>query len=556
MSNILQHNRKIFDVKLDKSNYWDFHLCIDKVGSYNNTSDCLSAEIDFNDNECVWFDEIYSKNNVTWSDAISEDITLNSIGLTGVDSGLFVYEKDKITNKEFLDIFLNSHYNIFAEDKRLKLKKINGNNQLYNYDNDIVILDSENIQVSRLNGGFYQGFFKLDGYNYQTMPTSMGQNGWTFSFDLKKENFENKNLTLNKIHPQNKGIFFFIGTRAENKWYKHYNNIDNEIIKKTNFNYNEDYSNDYNKKENANDMLSYQTKDDTINEGEYFEDNYVKNNEYFDAESDCCEYYTNNEYIETDEVIPNEKNLKTEEGYDMYQPNIIEYKTDNKFITFNRTKNGFTTKDNINNSEVILYDIKVPNMENYFLLFNRTCDGFTTKNINELVDVKNKEYKILNDIYRNALAFQITDEGKIGYKYLVKDCDKENEYKIESEFSNVNIIEIDKWYNIKVIIRPIKNKSNRCQNSNNAEMRFYFYVNNKLVLVSKILPILKLNRLNDICSKQEGVPYNISIGGGTQGLCDVINVNYMETPTDILPIEKEFAGSFIGYLKNFKFYDC
>ena len=29
MSNILNHNRNIFDFKINKSNYWDFHLCVD-----------------------------------------------------------------------------------------------------------------------------------------------------------------------------------------------------------------------------------------------------------------------------------------------------------------------------------------------------------------------------------------------------------------------------------------------------------------------------------------------------------------------------------------------
>ena len=57
-------------------------------------------------------------------------------------------------------------------------------------------------------------------------------------------------------------------------------------------------------------------------------------------------------------------------------------------------------------------------------------------------------------------------------------------------------------------------------------------------------------------SKQEGVPFNISLGGGTQGLCDVVYYDFGHTPTDILPLEKNFAGSFIGYIKSFKFYDC
>ena len=56
--------------------------------------------------------------------------------------------------------------------------------------------------------------------------------------------------------------------------------------------------------------------------------------------------------------------------------------------------------------------------------------------------------------------------------------------------------------------------------------------------------------------KQEGVPYNISLGGGTQGLADVVYENYKELPEYVLFLEKEFGGSFTGYLKSFKFYSC
>ena len=65
-----------------------------------------------------------------------------------------------------------------------------------------------------------------------------------------------------------------------------------------------------------------------------------------------------------------------------------------------------------------------------------------------------------------------------------------------------------------------------------------------------------MRSLNDLSSKQEGVPYNISIGGGTQGLCDTIGIDYLSTPDSVLPLEQNFAGTFIGYLKSFKVYDC
>jgi hypothetical protein len=83
-----------------------------------------------------------------------------------------------------------------------------------------------------------------------------------------------------------------------------------------------------------------------------------------------------------------------------------------------------------------------------------------------------------------------------------------------------------------------------------------FYVNGKLKYVSKELPRINLRALNDLYEKQEGVPYNISIGGGTQGLAETIQYNYMLNPTRVYPIEKYFAGSFIGYISSFKIYNC
>ena len=84
----------------------------------------------------------------------------------------------------------------------------------------------------------------------------------------------------------------------------------------------------------------------------------------------------------------------------------------------------------------------------------------------------------------------------------------------------------------------------------------YFYVDGKLVYVTKELPKFNFHELNDLYEKQEGVPFNISLGGGTQGLAETILPNYMLEPSRVYPLEENFAGSFIGYLRSFKFYNC
>ena len=82
------------------------------------------------------------------------------------------------------------------------------------------------------------------------------------------------------------------------------------------------------------------------------------------------------------------------------------------------------------------------------------------------------------------------------------------------------------------------------------------YVNGKLVLYSKEMQTINLRALNDLYEKQEGVPYNISLGGGTQGLADVVYENYKDLPEYVLFLEKEFGGSFTGFIKTFKLYTC
>ena len=176
---------------------------------------------------------------------------------------------------------------------------------------------------------------------------------------------------------------------------------------------------------------------------------------------------------------------------------------------------------------------------------NRTCTGYNVNTIDALRKQYKKEYDLYNDLYNNALAFRITDDGAIGYRYLIQNCDSDMPYKIKEGYSKNNIIPNDKWCVIHVKIY-----------AQYETMQLRFYVNGNLVFVTDPMPKLNLRALDDVMEKQETVPFNISIGGGTQGLCDVILPNYMIEPYRVYPLEKHFAGTFIGYFKSFKFYNC
>ena len=553
MNNYLNHNRDVFKTKLNKDDYWDFHLSCDTIGSFvsdEGSDKCISSFIDTEDPDCVWFEKLFSKNDYVWEKAFNKGVVFENIGYTGVDNGLINYRKDRTSNEKFLNLFLNSKYEIKEGDVRLTLTKVNGNNQIYSYKNDIV--EEDGMSVARLNGGFYQGFWK-SGCDYQVFDDNI-DGGWGFEFILKKEDLINEETTLNDVHKENKGMFFYMGTRSENKWWLKYD-VEEEFSKSCTSVFSEGYVNDdyFSISLNA-DYASKFVEDSGWSENGYMEfktngkafaDGYV-NDEYQDPNNtDCCNNVFDSDYLSKELEIDVNMKLETSEGYDLYQPNIVEYRTDNKFIFFNKTDEGFNVNNWDKGNEVILTDIKVPDSENYFMLMDKTCNGYNVHSIDRLTKKKSMKYDVLKDLYRNAFGLQIKDDGSIGYKYLVKNCEN-NGFKIESEFSNDGIVSNSEWVMVDACINRIGVD----------KMRLSLYVNGKLVLVSKELPIFNFKKLDDLDSKQEAVPYNISLGGGTQGLCDVVYLNFRETPKYSLPLENEFGGTFIGYFKSFKSYSC
>lgn len=645
MGHILYHNRLPFGFRLDRSEYWDFFLSQPSYGSDSTgvglSDRCLITYIDTTDTDCVQFDRLYSKSEYFWDEAVNNGVLLKNIGYTGVDNGLISYQKDRISNEQFLKLYKHSEYSIEKGDLRLLLNKVNGNNQIFTYDNDFI--EEDGMLVSKLNGGFFQGFFKTDD-NYCVLPKNIA-NGTTFEVVLKKHDFEKDGkYTMNDMYKENKGLFLYIGTRAENKWWKGLktefdptksingfvidgyvnseytdtSNINANYIKPSgNYFFVDEYLADGYQTDECEDKCCCNkttsqgkpippststmpkfTYPEALNVYEdnavwfdqnghlwvenellttgkvtgghispssrhkcgscykYFADGYIKS-DYYDNYC-TCDIYAREDYIKPEVYIDEDEDLVMSDGYSIKQPNIKEYRSDNKFLMFDRTCDGYTTENWVEGSEVIITDVLTPKIENYFLLFNRTCNGYTTETIDKLLYEQSRTYNILGDLYNNALGFQIDDNGRIGYKYLVKDCDTEEGYRIENEWSGENAVREDKWSTVTVKIIPLSNHYRECSETSNPtdKMKLMIYVNGKLKLVSKDIPSLTLRKLNDAYSKQEGVPYNISLGGGSQGLCDVIYLNYRKLPEYSLPIEKAFAGTFIGYIKSLRIHNC
>lgn len=646
MSNLKINNYNNLRLRVNKDEYWDLYVNKDSYGRYKKPSatlyeGCLVSYIDASNPECISGDTVYGVNDYKWESALTTTYTLHNIGYTGIDNGLFTFRKDRISNKDFFDIYTKQTYEIKEDDARLTLHPVSGNTLLYEYPIKI-----ENDEI-KFNGGFLQGFFKTECDKYYILPSTMDNDDvWEFEFEIKKCDYEKESdKTLNDKYPNNKGIFFYIGTRAENKWIYLYDKEDVEGKEECEILSHDDYIEDahIDKKDyiigNFYDLDPEFTEDPIIDIDDYLNFNYYDESLYTPSEEElfsddiecdgaslmddyldmpikpriidenlpheelswCCDFEPSEptktastvvwfnacgclkKRIVKKEITP-ETNLagcdlfgedgyiddfdgldydvdyaepemnisdfeyETYDGFKLNSANDYFFYTDNKFLLFDRTREGYTTHNWIEGTKMMYYGKKNKFKGNLFILMNRTRTGYTVNDIDKLRDEANNKYDDLyTDIYNNAFALRITDDGEIGYRYLVKDCDAENEgkYSIEEGYSFKNVIKECEYQTVHLRMASSFDK-----------MKLYFYVDGKLTYITKWLPKLNLHALNDLYEKQEGVPFNISLGGGTQGLAETILSNYMMNPTRKYPLEENFAGTFIGAIKSFKFYNC
>lgn len=653
MSNLIDNNYRTLRLRCDKSYYWDFFICKDRCVQYstNFPVEGLSAMIDWSIDECVDGNWALSLSGYSWENSVSNGVDMTNIGYTGVDNGLILYRRDRILNKDFVDIFQNSEFHIEEGDTRLKLHAVSGTTMQYDY--PLSVKDG----VAVFNGGFYQGFFKTTCDEYYILPSVLEYGDeWNFEFVLNKCEMEpESNKTLNDKYPENKGIFFYMGTRAENKWVYLYNKVedgdeceelgpgdyveDGDIDRNTyiidNFldvdpgdvewteedeklwfiNDKYEYSDENDKYtdfmfcpwssytevlDELDDYLDIEpeTKPENVSSGcveigkceppcnsggggcenapaykyikvpfatcgcgrsfrrvkveagcnektsefgvtpgEMFGDDYISG---FDGVD--CEF----NYVEPEMSI-SDFDYSTDNGFELDEKDQYYFYTDNKFILFDRTKDGYNVSNYTEGDKMMLYGTRSRFNGNLFILMNRTKTGFTVSNIREYMKEQSdaEGYDVYSDIYDNALAFRIDDNGAIGYRLLTADCEisGDNKVSIVSGSSEDGVIDDCSWHHVNIRMIGFTKT-----------MKLMFYVDGKLVFISKEVPKVNFRELSEIMDKQEGVPYNISIGGGTQGLAETIVDNYMSNPYRVYPLEKYFAGSFIGYMKSFNFY--
>ena len=215
--NIKNNNVKSLDAKLYSAKYYDFMLYKGET-AYQDLNDLSNMSIaDFSSLNIV-SGILYS--TIMWSGATNNGVEMNDIGLTGMDNGLISFKKDRITNEQFLELLINSQYNIESGDTRLFLTPVTGNTQRYDY--PMYLMETDDERYIACKGGFYQGFFKLFGHDYQVLPNKI-DNEWFMHFEIRpRSDYDVTENLVNYQHPNNEGIFFFMGTRAENKFWPFY----------------------------------------------------------------------------------------------------------------------------------------------------------------------------------------------------------------------------------------------------------------------------------------------------------------------------------------------
>jgi hypothetical protein len=516
-------------MKLSNSDYWDLFLCYDCTDEQDNNhilEECILVYIDVNNDNSFSGDTLYSL--TTWKDSKinGSGITLNDIGLTGIDNGFILYDcTGGTTGSTFLSAFTGSTLTLTSADTRFSMTRVTG--CTYEYPLEITLGENEG-RYTKLCGGFYQGFFKLSDityfeeisdnkftwpiewfncppfcsgdsinnlcytdpnksyqcyldlkpvpYNYEILPKRLGSSytpcldGWTATFWLNKNSSNCSGNTLNNIYPNNKGFFFYMGTRSENKFWN---------------------------------------------------------------------------------LFSGETGYTTSSGYPLPPPK--------------------ETKKVLNDNPFLVYQ---PG--------DCCCfSGITS----EITYEKDRNA----DIIDNALGFRIKDDGSIGFRTVVMtgvcsavtetivvDCHEQcgcgctgtttytsttiqylTGTSIYECYSDTGIIIDDVWSHVAIRFKPYEQYS-KCELLDVPKRKgvLTVYVNGYLKWTLDNFDEFIFRELDEYREKQQGVPYNYSLGGGSQGLIETNTINGKDEKDNNLVIQNNFAGTFEGNISKFRLYGC
>jgi hypothetical protein len=413
--------------ELDKSEYYDFVLTDDCNISYRDLSKNKKIEIDFIDGLCNKITGDTEPTGYTGPTGDTEPVILNNISLTGYDNQLLSGDTIDYVKYNVKEKFCFHEINEEYIEKKVEDGYI------------------------KLNGGFYQGFFKLFDYPIEFLEPRM-KKGWTVDMLLH-------------LPITSGGTIFYMGTSAEQK----YTNLTEEEVQ----------------------ILQYNLKIEF---------------------KDVTRQFSNNLFWQLTGVTDNSTGYTGYTGYyDIKNGIPYIYNTNTKLYY----KNDY--KDLINNAFCIYID-------------ENGCIGY--KNIISTNKCETQEY-LLDDPFKyitieTGITEQIIDTTATGttndrFINLTIIFERDFEYKDKCELKTGDY----KKGVLKILINGF------------VVHRFYDF--------TEIIP----HELDNRKEFQEGVPYNISIGGGTLGLSQAKWIDQEK----LYFLSDEFGKPFDGGVRSFDFYD-
>lgn len=555
MGHINNYKYNNLDLRLSNDEYYDLYLSNDEyyVDNLNNivSGDTLITEFDFN-NQLIYEDYGYSAQTIyslsTWPNAVNTGVTLDNIGLTGLDNGFIPYEKndDDYNNTGLTHSLTGTTLEISSGNTELILNPVTGYTNNYVY--PMEILESETVGFySHLCGGFYQGFFKLNGYKYEVLPTRFNE-GWTIEFWLNKTDTIClcDTTKLNDEHIDNTGFIFYLGTRAENKYWSIFDGLNSaETI-------------------NCSGLTEFCTL--SKEHGLTTTDSYPLNPPPLDLETIDNKFLI---YSRADGTGAGCGHGSTREQYSWISPGGDEPFTKTDVSPRGKTIGNFRD----DSLDMVKVRTKITDKRNKFTFFSRSegrtgCfPGSTGGTRGALLStysgdtrpILELDYK--RDLINNAFGIRIKNDGSIGYRALRHSCisgtnTTQTGVTVEESYSSSGMVNDDIWTHVSVKFIPDNNSTNcDLQNNEPRNGKLLFYVNARLKHTVNDFTEIIPKQLNEYYKKQEGVPYNISIGGGTQGLLESMTFDGQD-PNDLnLLLEQNFAGSFYGGISKFRMYD-
>ena len=341
----------------------------------------------------------------------------------------------------------------------------------------------------KLNGGFYQGTFKYIGYPIEFMPNRY-RKGWTIEMLINTPITNNIQNTLNDDYPSNSGFIFYIGTRAQNK-----------LINKTPIEI---------KKLNEYYQITYQSV-----ENEYSRGFYSLNNEpyygYFNITSGIT--YTERTFND------NSVKLSYNEKYSDVINNAfgIRIKPDGRigYRTIYQNDPCYTGETRNQSGDIIDGNVDISGITNdSFVNVTNDCDNFGIYRIHT-------KHFVIEESYSNIPILQNSDNKPIHISVTF-----DSQFPLETDCE-------------------LKYADFRKGTLSIFANGFLVYRNKKF---NEIIP----HHLDEDYRLQEGVPFNISFGGGTQALTESLKLDEDKIVDDLLV--KFFAGTFMGGITSIKMY--